>query len=205
MTGAGSRRLLGNYEASALWPVATSIYTLSDGMDWLRYFLASLILVPLGTAAMAVSIFIMWLPADPMGEATDRRSATVATTLLILGAGMAVLGGFAPRLKGRFEFGPTGIRGQLEEVVRRSSRERLRELVDDGAVPASRVSEVERIVAETAARLSATSPRRRAFWGQLRRHTVTTRENEEALWERVGRTLTELAVEVERAQDQPPN
>lgn len=73
------------------------------GVDrWLRVYLSSLALIPLGLIYLILGV--------------TRSSESLAITLVVLGAGLVVFGAFGPRMEGSFKIGPSGAEGGLSHA-----------------------------------------------------------------------------------------
>ena len=116
-----------------------------------RFYLPVVVLVPIGVLAIVLGTFAS-------------STASVATTLVILGAGMVVVGGLSTRLKGRFAFGPKGVEGSLSEAdasMLAGAVTRLREAQEAGRIAAAELPGLEEAAA--AAVLTVRRATRRHF------------------------------------------
>ena len=117
--------------------------------QWVRFYLPSVVLIPIGLTFVVLAVYRV--PTD----------TAVAVPLLVLGAGMVVLGGLATRLTD-FTFGPQGVTGKLspaEATMVAAAHLRLRQAAEDGELSAAELLRLEQAAAQSVATSRAPSRR----------------------------------------------
>lgn len=118
---------------------------------WLSYWLAAIVLIPVGLIAMALALWIVWLPPDPPGDGVDRRTTAFVIALLSAGMLMTVLGAFSTRVE-NFAIGLKGLKARLRRDRRLA---RAKQLQDTDAPATAQEARIRAATQQDAQRLDA--------------------------------------------------